>query len=504
MSKKNNIIVLFVIVLSIPAFSKSPMGSATVPVTHNQSGLRRSRNPIDTSGNSIVTGNVGGGRHFRGSVPYDSPQEFGDETSSSAFNSFRRRSFTSSNIYNTYTGKATNYYPYWSKQNKSTTRQSSIYQSQNYGINNNPTDAKAPSSIYQRHTSYNSQNGLQRIYGYSNRYSEVTTTPMTYNQRQGEKYTKLDSSKYSRGGQELTSRQKQLLQKIMKVDPQRIDDKAPNLRVKKQDTEEPPKSYKKQKSFEQLREQIKEKTDQNLNKTDLQENSFDKMSSKLSLLQKQLDQLQKKQAQTKEKSEVQNLQKTNLQKTDFQKSSSLNNKNKTASAKQYVRTGISEEDFDSFLENKFRQNFDKADNLLKNAKYYRAANAYTTAIAYNPQSVSALAGKTHALFGAGEYLSSSLFLARALKMNPDYARQKIDIVDKMGGRDIIETRIAEIEKWIKKSENPDLHFLAAYFYYRLDRFHKAQEHIDAAKKDFYDTDVYDILKKVIDETQATG
>jgi len=498
MSKKTNILVLFVIILSIPAFPQSPMGSATVPTTHSQNGLFRSSNQIDNSGNRIITGNVGGGRYFRGSVPYESPLGFGDRTSSSSLNSFRRWSSTSSNIYNTYTGKETLYYPYWSKPGNSTTNRSSIYQSRNYKINDKLIDTTTPSSIYQGDARYNSKNALQHTYGYNSRYSEITMTPMTYNQRQGQKYATLDSSKYSRGGQELTSEQKQLLQEILKVNPERIDDKAPDLRVKKQDNDESSKSYEKQKPSEQFSEQINTQTYLDLNKTDEQKNSYDKMTSQLLLLQEQLEQLQKKQLQTKEKDNAQN-----LQKSDFQKSSSFNNKNETAYTKQYIRTAEPGEHFDSFLENKFRENLGKADNLLKNAKYYRAANAYTTAAAYNPQSVSALAGKAHALFGAGEYLSSSLFLARALQMNPDYARQEIDIVAKMGGRDIIETRIAEVEGWIKKNENPDLHFLAAYFCYRLDRLHKAQEHINAAKEKLPDAIVYDILKKIIDEAAAT-
>jgi len=497
MGKRTNILVLFVIVLSIPAFPQSQMGSATVPTTHSQNGLFRSSNQIDNSGNRIITGNVGGGRYFRGSVPYESTLDFGDKTSSSSLNSFRRWSSTSSNIYNTYTGKETPYYSYWAKPNQSTTNRSSIYQSRNYKINDK-LDTTMPSSIYQDNARYNSKNALQHTYGYNSRYSEITMMPMTYNQQQGQKYTAPNFSKYSRGGQKLTSEQKQLLQEIVKVNPGRIDDKASDLRVKKQDTDESSKSYKGQKPFEQLSEQINTQTSLYLNKTDGQENSYDRMTSQLSLLQKQLEQLQKEQPQTKEKDEAQNLQKPALQ-----KSLSFNNKNETAYTKQYIRTTEPNGDFNSFLGNKFRENLGKADNLLKNAKYYRAANTYTTAAVYNPRSASALAGKAHALFGAGEYLSSSLFLARALQMNPDYVRGEINIVAKMGGRDIIETRIAEIEEWIKKNDNPDLHFLVAYFYYRLDRLHKAQEHINAAKEKLPDVTVYDILKKIIDEAVAT-
>jgi hypothetical protein len=72
-----------------PAVS-SPIGSATVPPSSG--GLRRSPNPVDSSGNLIVTGNVGGGRHFRGVVPYNAVSDFGGTLGSTSLDSFLRRS----------------------------------------------------------------------------------------------------------------------------------------------------------------------------------------------------------------------------------------------------------------------------------------------------------------------------------------------------------------------------------------------------------------------------
>jgi hypothetical protein len=48
-----------------PAVSGSA-GPATTPPSSRGGGLIRSPNPVELSGNLIVTGNVGGGRHFRG------------------------------------------------------------------------------------------------------------------------------------------------------------------------------------------------------------------------------------------------------------------------------------------------------------------------------------------------------------------------------------------------------------------------------------------------------
>ena len=54
----------------------NPIGSGTVPPTAYQPGLVKSVNPIDTSGNLLMTGNVANGMQFRGVVPYNSPTSF--------------------------------------------------------------------------------------------------------------------------------------------------------------------------------------------------------------------------------------------------------------------------------------------------------------------------------------------------------------------------------------------------------------------------------------------
>ena len=54
----------------------NPIGSGTVPPTAYKSGLIPSANPINTSGNLVVTGNVANGMQFRGVVPYNSPTSF--------------------------------------------------------------------------------------------------------------------------------------------------------------------------------------------------------------------------------------------------------------------------------------------------------------------------------------------------------------------------------------------------------------------------------------------
>ena len=77
----------------------NPLGSATVPPSHYSSGLVRSPAPFSIGGNLIVSGNVGGGRHFRGVVPYNAISDFGSNLSPSTLDPFLRRSAGAGQFY---------------------------------------------------------------------------------------------------------------------------------------------------------------------------------------------------------------------------------------------------------------------------------------------------------------------------------------------------------------------------------------------------------------------
>jgi len=71
---------------------RNPAGLSTVPPSSIQSGLISNPNPIDTSGNLLITGNVRRGMHFRGTVPYGSTTSFRAGLGSSSLSSFLRDS----------------------------------------------------------------------------------------------------------------------------------------------------------------------------------------------------------------------------------------------------------------------------------------------------------------------------------------------------------------------------------------------------------------------------
>jgi len=70
----------------------SPVRSATTPLSSYQNGLVSRPNPVDSSGNLVVTGNVGAGKHFRDTVPYRSTTSIYAPLGSTALDSFMRYS----------------------------------------------------------------------------------------------------------------------------------------------------------------------------------------------------------------------------------------------------------------------------------------------------------------------------------------------------------------------------------------------------------------------------
>jgi len=157
------------------------------------------------------------------------------------------------------------------------------------------------------------------------------------------------------------------------------------------------------------------------------------------------------------------------------------------------------ETFASFSEDKFNQYLRAAEQYLKQGKYYRAADAYTLASIYKPDDPLAYAGKSHALFAAGEYMSSALFLSRALEIFPEYAQLKIDIEAMVGDIDKLETRVVDVEEWLERSNAAELWFLLGYVYYQMDRPERAKEAIDAAYEKMPEAPPVITLKKAIYE-----
>ncbi len=170
---------------------------------------------------------------------------------------------------------------------------------------------------------------------------------------------------------------------------------------------------------------------------------------------------------------------------------------------------------ESFSKAKFNQHIQAAQGHLKAGRYYAAADSFALASIYKLDPGEAgsdtaqagslalcFAGRGHALFAASEYISSALFLSRALEIAPEYARTKIDLAAMLGGQDKLEGRIADIKEWLGRSGSGRLEFLLGYVYYRMGRLNQAKQAIEAASEKMPQSPAVDAVKRAIDDVIA--
>ncbi|MFC1762883.1 tetratricopeptide repeat protein [Planctomycetota bacterium] len=121
----------------------------------------------------------------------------------------------------------------------------------------------------------------------------------------------------------------------------------------------------------------------------------------------------------------------------------------------------------AFTEQRFSDLMAMADAYLKTGRHTEAVDTYTLALAFQPQDPLAWAGKGHALLACREYVSSALFLSRALEAFPAYARFPVALGELMGGDMALQERLEEARRLMETSEAHELMFLMAYLYHRI-------------------------------------
>ena len=118
---------------------------------------------------------------------------------------------------------------------------------------------------------------------------------------------------------------------------------------------------------------------------------------------------------------------------------------------------------------------------------------------YKPDEPAGYAGKSQALFAAGEYISSALFLSRALELSPEQAKTKVNFMAIFGSKENLDKRIADVEDWRQRSKAAELDFLLGYIYYQTGKLDLAKKSIDAASQQNPDSKAVAAAKKAIYE-----
>jgi tetratricopeptide (TPR) repeat protein len=442
--------------------------SPTVPATRYRSGLIKSPNPIDTSSNLIMTGNIRGGRYFRGVVPYRATTDFGDSVPSAMLDSFLRDS-AGSEDFGRYTASQRPYYSPSATVATTSPGYTSIISPPATNLTGKTADRfpLPPPTNRQALSAAETQLSYRRL------------RPLAMTTQQLERVIAFELNQYMgtpKITEQLTDKTPQPQKSITSTDESLLlpTTKKPTSDVLKQ--------------FEQQRPTEKTAQPEQLD-------VYEKMKRQIYDLQKGLEQVPVTQ-QTIEA--AQPSQETTKQATPESSQAQKLSETHLSAVRAKAIMGP-HETFASFAMDKFNQHIRAAELYLKQGKFYRAADAYSIASLYKPDDPLAYAGKSHALFAAGEYMSSALFLARALELFPDYACLKIDLEAMVADRDKLETRVTDVKEWLEKTKAPEMNFLLAYVYHQMQRPINAKEAIDAAYEKMPDSPAVIALKKAIDE-----
>jgi len=469
----------------------SPVGSGRVPPSSGRSGLFRSPNPIDRSGNLIITGNVAGGIHFRGAVPYQATTDFGAAIGSSSLDSFLRHS-ASSGDFGTLSGR---YTPYYSPSGTVTTTRPGlpgVFRPATTRIGGRAEDGFAPGV-----RSAIKSGKEQPLSGLDTTVSNIKIWPMRFTPQQLEQLI-LDGVATYAQAKRIADEQNLAQMERLRQDLKRLRYRAPQLKqslITRDDSLRP--FTKLERSADILQPLKLQKPTEQAGEEEAQPGVYEQMKRRIDELQKGLEQLPK--AEKPEEAAQRRRTEDRGQKTEDRRQRTEDGGQKTEDRRwttdDEIRTILGTDvdvsakakgilgphkTFASFTSDKFNQHMRAGEMYLKQGRYYRAADAYTLASIYKPDDPLCYAGRSHALFAAGEYMSSALFLSRALEIFPEYARFKIDLVAMVGDRDKLESRIVDVKQWLQISDAPELQFLLGYVYYQMGRLQRAKEAIDAA------------------------
>jgi len=501
---------------------KSPVGRGTVPASSVGSGrvpggiyrggLVRSPNPLDGSGNLTVTGNVRGGRHFRGIVPYQSRYSFEADLPSSSLDSFLRYSAGSEDI----GGGAGRYetQPYYSGTRTVTTTRPGyrgVFRPVSTQIDDRASSKSALSPLPKQEASVREYVELPYTRPGAQGLRPLSMSPLELERVILEEIETISESK------KLADEQHRPRIEPLPQDLRTVSDKAAELKrgllVEDELLRLPTRAESGQEEREKFEprfllsqesspdlsvpiyreqvdiyEQMKWQIQSAARRPDLSGSRETEHESRFIGTDEALSTPIYRERRAKRDDEVPIYR---------DKDKGLDSRLKDdVSAKAREILG-EHKTFASFAEDKFNRHMRAAEEYLKRGRYYRAADAYTLAAIYKPDDPLAYAGKSHALFAAGEYMSSALFLARALEIFPEYAQFKIDLVAMVGDKDKLESRVANVEEWLDESNAAELQFLLGYVYYQMGRQEEAEKMIYAAFKRMPESPAVVALKKAI-------
>jgi tetratricopeptide (TPR) repeat protein len=454
------------------------IGDPTVPPTSVRSGLIRTPSPVDLNGNLTITGNVRGGMQFRGLVPYRAGTEFGAPLGSEDIGSFLRRSAPISLSRLQFLPQ-----PYYLPS-------STVSSITTAGIGGGVTYPRI--RINQGTgdfviTEMPNAGKITDIPVISPLYDYRRTMPLSYEPTDLERIISYALIRESDKKKLIYALQRasEGTHKILPAEDQQTQKTTPSTLLKAEPVE-PIKQ-----SFEAVEPLLPGQAPPT---------KTEETAAKKSVYEQMLEQV----AETKQKQEApqsagQKPEEQQVEKSEEKTPSGLGSEfSEIDKGTAEALVGV-HKSFATQSKDKFNYYMRAAEEFLKRGKYYRAVDAYTLANIYKPDDPLAYAGRAHALFASGEYMSSAYFLARAISIFPEYVKFKIDLNAMIPDKDQLESRITDVKQWIEKTQSAELSFLLAYIYYQLDRPELAVKAINFAAEKIPDSASIKALKQAIEK-----
>ncbi len=455
----------------------SPVGSGRSPVSEGQRGLHRSPSPFSSDGNQIVTGQVGGGRHFRGAVPYGSQTEFGGTLATSPIEGFMRYSGTRTQDFG--------FEPHYSSRGTVT---------QTSPVGPGVVTGPSASRIDDRRQIPDAGVAGDDIFFSPGDELFSRRRPLERSLADIE-LSRLDSPEYFPGGQpEL----EQIGVRDMDIDDEELADLTEQLRRRRRpeldfDEEDPEADVELPEGFEGMRREDIDIEDMDIDiegKPWMEHPEMD-----MDVYQQMMLQIERFREEAVEED-------TYEEQPDDEEAEAPEQIGPMTEQELVAARARGEMDeyktFATFAGGRFDRHMRDAERFLKAGEFYNAADSYKLASIYKPENPLAYAGRSHALFAAGEYLSSAFMLGRAIEMFEGYAALSIDIVAMIGDRDLLESRMATARRLSEQTEAGEFDFLLAYYYHHLGRSDRAGESIRQAADRLSDWRAVEVLKVVIE------
>lgn len=484
---------------------RNPVGPPTVPpsslggATTANPRYKSYTSPVGGYGNLVITGNVTGGKYFRGIVPYRSVSEFTAPLGSSSLNSFLRDS-AGAHLFRQSPGTPQPYY--LPSQTVTAVRRGSVsgLEGPSIRLNKGTGQFVSPPALTQETEKIQTQFPTEPIY---RKFRPVSGFPEELEDLLSRQYRieRREDVERSVAEQQLAELREELAE--VKRRAQEIDGKVSDVWFKSPEPTQAEDSYiiKPPEQQVQVPQEEKQKPP-DVSKEMLQkaEEDFEKLLEKI------------KQEEKPDEDEAKPAGQPPRQ-PDYSRVSDVNKVDVPVLRTPFGTAMLGlKASFTSAKEQEFNEYLKTAQDYMQKGRYYRAADAYTMASVLKPKTPLPYAGKSHALLAAGEYVSSAFFLAKAIETFPGYTSRvpeaikgrwaagfKINLVEMIGDRDKLEERVRDLVKWQKKTGSAELRFLLGYVFYNTDRLYLAKQVIDAASEKMSDAKAVKVLKQVIDK-----